>query len=282
MSSEDQYLKLANASGFLFQLGIEHEISRIGREVRSKWEVIAREHRWVDPVSDQVSFVDLILQSDAGRMIVECKRTTDATWLFLRPDDQREIHRARLLWTHTTSDDPSISAWDDFNLTPVSAEAAFCVVRGQGEGAISLLERLSSLQVRATESIADEELRLGPQRTYGAARIYFPAIITNAELRLGRFSSSDVDIQTGRLDELDTEEVPLVRFRKNLSSAVDPRQRASDIEEANRENERTVLVLNSGALETILPMIELRRPSAWQGGRWPWDLARQAAGASGQ
>lgn len=275
MSSEDQFLSLANASGFLFQLGIEHEISRLASVRSSHWEVIAREHRWVDPVSSEESFVDLVLQSDAGRMIVECKRTTDATWLFLVPDGQDEAPRARLLWTHTANEDPPISAWDDFNVRPTSAESAFCVIRGQGEGAVSLLERLSSLQVRATEAISGEELRIGPQRAYGAARIYFPAIITNARLRVGRFSSTDVDLETGKLDKLDSEDVPFVRFRKNLSTGVGARPQVSDISEANRENERTVFVINSSSLESVLPGMEIGRPSVWQGGQWPWVIARQ-------
>lgn len=272
---EDPLVKLANASGFLFQIRVDHEIARVSASKGGNWEVIAREHRWLDPVSGSEAFVDLILQSGAVRMIVECKRTTDATWLFLIPDDTMQMQRAKLLWTYRQGDNSPLSAWDDFNVVPLSPESAFCVVRGQGEGDTPMLERLAGGLLRATEVVANEELAIASERTYGGALIYFPAIVTNADLRVCRFSPGDVDLASGKLDKAHTQPVPLVRFRKSLSTTHSLRPGVSDLQRASQENERTVLVMNVAALETTLPKTELRTPSMWDGGQWPWQIAIQ-------
>lgn len=262
-------LRLANSSGYLFQLRVEQEVKRVQQYVGGNWIVIAGEHKWIDPVTEAESFIDLILQSHAGRMVAECKRVKDGTWLFLIPDGRMEMRRARLLWTYQRPDKPTISEWSDVTLTPPSPESAFCVVRGTGEGQASMLERIGGPLLRATESIAGEELLVGPPEMYGPARIYLSAIVTNAELQVCQFAPGDVAIETGELDSAKFETVPFVRFRKAMSSTRKAEDDLRSISQQNEADQRTVLVINSTALDQVLPEMEFHKPANTD--KFPWE-----------
>jgi hypothetical protein len=272
---EDPFLKLDNASGFLFQIRVDHEITKIRKSSQGdNWEVIAREHRWVDPVSNSEAFIDLILQNKSERMIVECKRTTDATWLFLIHNEKAmKFRRTKLLWTHQKLKYPAFSEWDDFSISPISPESSFCVVRGQGEGNAPMLERLAGTLLRSTEAVAEQELSIGSPTEYGTCSIYLPVIVTNAELRVCHVSPGDVELTTGKLETVKTEQVPFVRFRKNLLTTRSLRSDISNLEQANTENERTVLIMSASKLEAILRSIKLEEASIVTGRIWPWELA---------
>lgn len=279
---EEPFQKLANASGFLFQIRIDHEITRVRASEGGNWEVIAREHRWIDTASNSEAFIDLILQSHAGRMIVECKRTTDATWLFLVPNNAMEVKRAKLLWTCQKEGIPPVTAWDDLDLDPPSLESSFCIVRGRGEGNAPMLERLSGGLLRATEAVAEQELTIGPQHAYGPARIYLPVIITNADLRVCRFSPEDIDSKTGRINKTETQAVDFLKFRKSLSTTHQISTGINNLQQANIDAERTVIVMNVNALETILPHTKLQKPTilSHSGPVWPWEIAIRGFGES--
>lgn len=272
---EESFLKLANASGFLFQIRVDHEITRIRKSSRGdNWEVIAREHRWVDPVPQSEAFIDLILQLNSGRMIVECKRTTDATWLFLiTKESQMQFRRAKLLWTYQKTKYPSFCEWDDFIISPTSPESSFCVIRGQGEGNAPMLERLAGTLLRSTEAVAEQEFSIGSPTEYGTCSIYLPVIVTNAELRVCYVSPEEVELTTGKLKTVNTEQVPLVRFRKSLSTTHRSRSGVVNLEQANTENERTVLIISASKLETILRNIKVEEASIATGRIWPWEKA---------
>ena len=242
---------LINASGFLFQLRIEQEIKAAGPNQTGGWEFAAREHRWKDAEDGGEGFIDLILKYGMGRMIIECKRVTDANWVFLIPDKRSNMSRAHIPWTMRTNDKESISDWHDFSVTPASPEAAFCVVRGQGEKDTPMLERLSSQVLRSVESFANEELGY-IDRSDRRPLIYFPVIVTNATLHVCQFDPTLVDISTGQINEANFQQVPCVRFRKSLSSGLPSRQPNRDIEKTNYNNERTIFVINSVALTEIL------------------------------
>jgi len=279
---EESFQKLANASGFLFQIRIDHEITRVRASKGGNWEVIAREHRWLDTASNSEAFIDLILQSYAGRMIIECKRTTDATWLFLVPNNAKEVERAKLLWTCQKEGSPPITAWDDLDLHPSSLESSFCNVRGQGEGNSPMLERLAGSLLRATEAVAEQELSISPQNAYGPARIYLPAIITNADLRVCSFSPEDIDLKTGRINKTETQAVDFLKFRKSLSTTHQISTSINNLQQANIDAERTVIVMNVNALETILPHMKLQQPTivSHRGPVWPWEIAIRRLGES--
>lgn len=266
--TSENILNLVNASGFLFQLRVEQEIRATEAFQHGNLDLVAREHRWVDPVDGTEGFIDLILKSGIVRLVIECKRVSDATWVFLNPDGKDNMIRARMLWTSSGNSDVELAEWHDFGLRPVSPEAAFCVVRGQGEKDSPMLERVSSVLLRSLECLANEEINLQAQTTSPALSIYCPMIVTNAALQVCRFNVSSVDISTGRLNDADFEEVPFIRFRKNLSSTLANRKPQSTLEKINLDNERTVFVINAAHLTKVMQEWEvpykLNAP-------WPWE-----------
>jgi len=272
--SEESVRNLINASGFLFQLRVEHAIRTITDRHRSVW-TIAREHRWVDPTSGTEGFVDLVVEHGAGRMVIECKRVQDGNWIFLIPDKRDRMSRAKLLWTHQQAQRKDLSGWDDFHVAPSSPESAFCTVRGQGERDVPMLERISGILLRSTEQLANEELALGRPSINGTPHVYYPMIITNAALQVCRFDPCDIDPLTGQLPEGEGEfeSVPFIRFRKNLSTSSSFQRAPSDLKQANTEYERTVFVINIAELTNILTEWEVGPFDRFTS--WPWIPARQ-------
>ena len=264
-------LNIINASGFLFQLRVEREIRRMHQHRDANWAVVSREHRWTDPLSSSERFIDLVLQSYAGRMVVECKRVQDATWVFLIDDGKVDIGRARLLWTYLTGEHGPASGWDEFRFSYSSPESSFCVVRGQGEGDAPMLERLAGLVLRSTEVLAQQELQMGTKRPYGPAWIYLPAIVTNAKLYISKFNPDEIDIQSGTLSDADFQAVPMVRFRKALSTTITANNVVTSLQKAAEEQQRTVFVINADNLKSVLPGAEIFPFGTSGSDKWPWD-----------
>lgn len=116
-------------------------------------------------------------------MVVECKRVTDATWIFLVPSTASPKRNANVLWTRRFDDQKQFAAWDELLLNPESLISSFCIVRGQGEKDQPMLERISSILLRSTEYLAEEELAYHvPPSSAGVLQFYFPVIITTAKL----------------------------------------------------------------------------------------------------
>jgi hypothetical protein len=265
--TKESLRNLVNASGFLFQLRVEQEIKSM--DFPNDWEIAAREHRWFDSQEGNEGFIDLILKQGIGRMVIECKKVTDGNWVFLVSDKSSGVDRARMRWTLRNSSDKPFAQWHDFNVGPLSPEATFCIVRGQGEKDTPMLERISSLVLRSLESLANEELDY-TERSDKEPCIYFPVIVTNAALHVCRFDPAKIDISTGQVDDADFEQVSCVRFRKNFSSIVSSPKPQKDLETTNKRNERTVFVVNSEKLAEFLK--EWSVPYNRQPGRqWPWE-----------
>lgn len=258
---------MVNNSGFLFQLRLEEEIKQ-SRPVSpiGEWQQIAREHKWIDSLDGKEGFIDIVLECGGiTRLVIECKRVTDASWLFLVPSDKKESRHGQLLWTESIA---NTFDWHNFSFNPLSLESTFCVVRGQGEKDTPLLERLSSLLLRSTESLANEELSLTFKQER-RIRVYLPVIVTNAVLYACRFNISDINIDTGKLSESEFTQVPFIRFRKNLSSTIKSNSPfTSNLNEINRQNERTVLIINAKELTTILSRLDLPYQL---NAPWPWE-----------
>jgi hypothetical protein len=265
-NNKDSLTDMLNSSGFLFQLRLEEEIKK-SRPISpmGEWQQIAREHKWTDPLDGKEGFIDIVLESgDTTRLIIECKRVTDASWLFLVPSDESETRRGQFLWTESNS---GMSDWHNFKFDPPSLEATFCVVRGQGEKDAPLLERISSSLIRSTESLANEELKLTKQER--RIRLYLPVIVTNAMLFACRFNRSNINLDTGKLSESDFNETPFIRFRKNLSSTLKSESPfTKSLSEINQQNERTVLIINANELTKTLRTLNL---SYKLNAPWPWE-----------
>src|SRR5690606_17953157 len=103
-------------------------------------------------------------------------------------------------------------------LDPASPESAFCVIPGVDGNRRPLIERAASELVEATEGIANEEraLSLGDRETL---RIYFPVLVTTAKLFACLYRQESISLATGTIADAKFEEVPFVRFRKQVSPA---------------------------------------------------------------
>lgn len=269
-SDNSDLLKLINASGFLFQLKVEQLIA----DTSSKHgkSTLAREHKWTDQISGREGFIDLVTSAGTnGKIIIECKRVRDGEWVFLVPNDAQETKNTRVLWSRRFSENRQGAAWDDFGFSPESLESEFCVVRGQGEKQTPMLERLSGILVGSIEALADEELNYGRSIGRTGLRFYFPVIVTTATLWVCRVQASDIELKSGDLKSADFEEVPFIRFTKSLPSTLSSSRPPSKLEDAARENRRTVFVVN---VEELVPFLSGKwefSPPAW-GGPWPWSL----------
>jgi len=270
----DPLLSLVNSSGYLFQLRVEHEIKQSSSE--HGWDVVSREHPWKDAETDTDGFIDLVLEQRYShqRMVVECKRPQDANWVFLVPNDEPEpfTTRTRCAWLDSGKDRKPISGWDDLDFLPNSFESAFCIIRGTGERDHPMLERLSKLLLKSVECLQEEELELY-RAQFPHVRIYLPAILTTAELKICRFDLGRVSLKDGKISSAKFESVPFVRFRKSLKTELTPNAKPSDLQEANRDKERTILVIN--AMELTRTLREWQFDKRWDRGPGPWQLARE-------
>lgn len=265
-SNKDSLLRLANASGFLFQLKVEREIRRLASHHDTNWIVVASEHRWIDPLQEAEKYIDIVCQSHAGRMVIECKRVRQGDWVFLVGDGKTNMLRSRLLWTYLAKEKGPFARWDEFKLSYATPESAFCVVRGQGESQQSMLERIAGPLLRSTEVLADQELEFGLDRPYGPAWIYIPAIVTNATLHMCRFNPEDIDLRSGELPDAEFEEVPMVRFRKALSTTMEGYVVDPTTGKVSLDQHRTVLVINSDNMAAIFSGVEVHE----FGDAFPW------------
>ena len=268
--TSESLLGIVNSSGFPFQISVTQLIRQTQHQREEKWGVVATEHAWKHPLSDAEGFIDIVLLSGMGRMVVECKRTTDAHWIFLVPDGRLSMSRSRLLWTHAPEGGPSAFDWHDFTIVPASPEASFCTLRGQGAFDQPMLERLSNILLASTEALASQEITLGPHKAFGPARIYFPTIVTNATLQVCKFDPSTVDLSTGQLPNAEFQDVPFVRFRKPLLSAFEPKSRPTTITEINTLEDRTVFVASAASLPGILRESRISK-GAFNDERFPWE-----------
>lgn len=256
---------IVNSSGFLYQLRIEKEIRENIIAPDSRWKIVGREHRWVNPATGNEGFIDLLLDTGILILVIECKRVTEGRWIFLVPEGSYPMQRARLLWTHVDSN-KSVFDWSEFKVNPISSETMFCVVRGQGEKDVPMLERLASTLLLSAEALSVEDIQLKSNGQRSKQRVFMPMIITNADLYECKFDSALIDIATGRTDSTEFQPIPFIRFRKSLASGIPSRTNPDSIHEANIASERTVFIVNSNYLRDTFN--ELNLPYE---GYWPWS-----------
>jgi hypothetical protein len=184
-NADEKLHGVVNASGFAFQLGIEHQIREAAE--RHQWKILSREHAWRD--GSRAGFADLILEKGILRLVIECKRVREGVWIFLVPEGEDDIGTFRAHWADSSPDKPNMVGWHPMNLQPPSPEAEFCVVRGQGEGDKPMLERIASSLLDSISAIAIEELDLPDSRKFAKHLIHIPVIVTNADLVVCRYSA---------------------------------------------------------------------------------------------
>lgn len=260
---------MVNSSGFLFQLAVESEVRRT--EANHKWKVLFREYPWADAKSDREGFIDIVLSLDSTeRLIIECKRSLDASWIFLAPEgSSKNMRRVRCLWSDSKVNEEDLAGWYDSEIHPESYESDFCIIRGQGEGDMSMLERLSRNLLNSMECFMTEELRITRNRNIDDKLIYYPVIVTSAQLQVCHFNPSKISLENGKLDDADYESVPFIRFRKSFATWPLHNSTLRDIGEAYKERTRSVLIINASEFTKIL--------ANWnrQDVEWPGKIDRE-------
>jgi hypothetical protein len=272
MSDEqDKLRKLLNASGFAFQLALESAVRSTPAD--EPWKVTGREHPW--STASGSGYIDLVLSRGNIHLVIECKRSRDAVWMFLMPDDkQLSRSHARVRWTDTRPQRPDLADWGDVQVYPSSPEADFCVVRGQGERDAPLLERIAASVAESADGLSGDllELRKGERRT----SVIIPVIVTTAELLLSQFDPKEIDLKTGEVSAATFTAVPHLRFRKSLApSAVPDHYEPTSFRDLRAASERTVFVVNGQHFTSWLNAFAIG------GSSWPWESARSAADAMG-
>ena len=268
---KEDLLKLINASGFLFQLRVEDEVMKTSSTHGTT--VLAKEHKWVDETTGNEGFIDLILAFGTnGKMVVECKKVTDATWLFLVPNDSKTVKKANILWSYKFEDDRQVAARDKLQLNPESMESSFCIVRGQGEKDQPMLERISDFLLQSTECLAAEEQNYPRYSALAGIRFYLSLIVTTAKLKISKCDFSKIDLSTGQIADAEFEDVPFVRFTKSMSTRLPSSKSPQDLSESEKENRRTVFVINSDNLSKILSCKWEFEGKKSHDEAWPWEL----------
>ena len=274
MAEEKQkLLRLVNSSGFPFQLRVADQIRR--QDPVSGWQLVTQEHAWRAPEDGREGFIDIVIRNkDHDRMVIECKRTRDADWVFLLPKNGiSDLEtQARMFYVSeptagTSTDQPQIG-WHNFQAQPDSPISEFCIVRGTGEGQKPMLENLCRVLLNSVECFAQEEFSLAIERKDGLNCLYIPVIVTNANLQVCRFKLPSISLEDGEIPDGDFASVPYIRFFKSLSTKPMSFASIDSIGAANRERQRTVFVVQSAQLESFLEA--WRMPDTSQNRR-PWN-----------
>jgi hypothetical protein len=254
MNDQDELLKLTNTSGFVFQIGVRHEIERTFQN--HGWTVAVEEHHWRHPETGQSGFIDLVVRNIPRvivRIVIECKRATDQKWIFLVPEDEFEpVATSSVFLSARAQENQDVWAWLTDDIEPRSVEAGFCIVRGQGDKNSPMLERVADILLPSVEAVAIEEMSLEPHSPIGTNALYLPVIVTNARLYSCLFDPADVGMDSGKLSGAKFTEEKMLRFRKNLITGFKDEEKHRDLVEANRQKQRSIWVVNSSHLSEIL------------------------------
>jgi hypothetical protein len=237
-----------NGSDYPLQIHLEHLI-RAGSS-NHKWRVVTKEHRWLNPTTKEEGYIDLILTHRHLflTLIVECKRI-NGNWTFLLPEEKaQQTDRTKVL--NADLETQSL-LWADGFLEPASYISSYCVLNIQGKKDSRTLEKMSGESLLSLEQLAMEEtnfyknnkVNLTPRNN---KNVYLPVIVTTASLNAIIFDPKDVDIKSGGINTSKVEPIKFVRFQKNLATDIKYiKPDITTLDKANRENDRTVIVVNS-------------------------------------
>lgn len=261
-----------NNSGFPLQIAIAQNV----RDSDLPWRVLYQEHYWKTDAED--GFIDLAIENLTACSLIniECKRVRDSHWTFLLPKEagMQQTPLSSIWWTETNLGSERAFArfgWHELLVEPLSHESSYCIVPGQDSKSRPLLERVAAQVANSTYGLAVNEAELLSDHYSGGIRFYLNAIVTTASLQLCTFDPAEIDIATGDLgDEATFEEVPFIRFRKQLGAlpkkGLPKISDRRDIERFISDSESTVFVINSRYLTDFLSdfKISAMRDQQWR------------------
>lgn len=271
-SVDDVGLKrIVNGAGFLFEMAVEHAVET----AQSHWSLHARQHPYTDPVNGQPRFIDLVLAAGRQRLVIECKRPQDSRWVFVVPTGTKpQTDRIRIHWESSHPSEFNVAGVDEFRLFPQTPESSLCIMHGASrDQKAPLLERECATLLDACRALLDDEKTIGESTGRFGDLLAIPAIVTTAKLVVCTADPSEISLDTGKIEEPEFVEVPMVRFRKSFSVRFEPSalRQMETLRDANENRERTILVINAAALAGILRAWDLR---PWDQFRHPWSVAR--------
>jgi hypothetical protein len=224
-----------------------------------KWHIVGREHYWKDKLLNSEGFIDIVLSRNTMRMVVECKRVLDKDWIFLVTDKRDwRVSKVKFLISHIQKIGTTLE-WDDIDYLPESYESPFCILGKEKDR--PTLERYSSDTLIAMKSLAVEESNIisSQTRVSDTNITYVPVIVTTADLHICLFHPSDVSIENGKVSpDSKFEKVDYIRFRKGLATDLEYQTipTVQNLRDANKENERTVFVIQANKLVGFLRSFE--------------------------
>lgn len=236
-----------NASGFPLQIAIQHIVDEF--QHLHSFSTVFSEHSWKNDNTGESGFIDLVVSSRSKGLclVVECKRVKDTSWIFMR--DMRSPKTSRrtksFIYRRSTGTEGRFG-WADLTMHPLTPESIYCVIPGTDTRSKSLIERSASELVSSTEALATEykSLSLEDREVY---KVFSNVIVTTAKLNVCEYDASKISLEDGSLKESNFEEVPYIRFRKQLSPLYqipDVYKVAGDGDVA-RAKENTVFVVNA-------------------------------------
>lgn len=249
-----------NRSGFPLQIGLAHAIDSSSQE--HGWRVLHQEHGWKHAYTGESGFIDLVIENQYRTVIlnIECKRPQESTWQFLLPaPNDKHRHHCKFWATNGNNRGLTHFDWVDLTIEPASYESAYCVVAGQDAKSRPMLERIAATVVESTEALAQEEAALLEKQQVEHLRTYINVIVTTATLEVCKFDPNKIDLKTGTITEAEYEEVPYIRFRKQLSVLSKPLEAMEwneGVRSITKARENTVLVVQ--ATEVIRLLKELK------------------------
>jgi hypothetical protein len=263
---ENPALRTLNDSGFPLQVAVHRKVD----ETTSKhgWRVRYSEHAWSSQADSRSGFLDLVLEDQHGTsfMAVECKRPRDTEWVFLHSDGkvQKRAHAQAWISHYVGGSMPMPTfGWSHITLDPTCPEAQFCAVRGQSTSdRITLIEKSAAELILATECLALEHKDYRPPNTEDF-KLFFSVIVTTARLTVAQFDPALISLQDGTLENAQFEQVPYVRFRKQLGvhhSLLTNEQYVAG-GDISYLKESTVFIVSAEAVCDFLAEFEIRRAS---------------------
>lgn len=247
-----------NSSGFPLQIGLGNLVN--GTTSQHGWRTLYEEHSWQHSELGDAGFIDLVLVNRHATVFftTECKRVKDTSWIFLNAGKNLNNRRHAKAFVFTKScGEVKRFEWVDLTLDPATPEAQFCVIPGSDQRSKSLIERSAAELVYATESLAFEDKALNVD-VEDERQVYFNLIVTIATLQLCSFEPSDVSIKDGTVEDPAFEEVPYLRFRKQLSPTYNLLEACNVSSQSRaRAKENTIFIVNSEHLVKFLIDFEL-------------------------
>lgn len=195
----------ANSSGFPLQIATATAVNK-----SYHWRVVFEEHPWRTDEGTQ-GFIDIVAANRKRLpplefLVIECKRVRQSGWVFLVPKPSPSTRRQSiLLGSHFDDDDESSRkyGWDNYPSDPPSLQSEYCVIPGQDQGRMNLLERTASELVESVEALASQERELHTRSGATAfARVYVPVLVTTAKILVASFDPPAFHLRMERYQKL--------------------------------------------------------------------------------